>query len=132
MDWPRDWPDLVAILVNNVKNNDSEILRYRSLLILNHVVKTLSAKRLAGDKKLFYELSANIYPIMYEFWDFTVANFLAAVRLFECICSFYNKYYLYYFHISDFALCRIRIATRPHSISVNWTCLSLRPRYYLN
>ena len=79
MDWPRGWPNLIEILVNNIRSNDSEIRRYRSLLILSHVIKTLSSKRLMGDKKLFYELTANIFPIMYDFWNFSVEAFLSAV-----------------------------------------------------
>lgn len=79
MDWPRDWPDVIDILVNNIKSNDDELKRYRSLLILSHVVKTLSTKRLAGDRRLFYELTANLYPIMFEFWNYVTNAFLSAV-----------------------------------------------------
>jgi hypothetical protein len=53
--------------------------RYRSLLILSHVIKTLSSKRLLGDKKLFSELAANIFSIMQEFWNFSMEAFLSAV-----------------------------------------------------
>lgn len=79
MDWPREWPDLIEILVNNIKSNDDELKRYRSLLILSHVVKTLSTKRLIGDRRLFYELTANLYPIMFEFWNYVTNSFLSAV-----------------------------------------------------
>ncbi|XP_065222298.1 importin-11 [Planococcus citri] len=72
LDWPKEWPELINILIDNIKCNDNEVRRRRSLLILCHVVKILSTKRLIGDKKLFCDLSAQLFPIMYQFWNFCI------------------------------------------------------------
>jgi Exportin 1-like protein len=58
-DWPREWPQVVSQLLQGVQQ---PACCSRALLVLHHVVKTLSSKRLAGDRRLFQELAASLYP----------------------------------------------------------------------
>ncbi|CAB3374307.1 Hypothetical predicted protein [Cloeon dipterum] len=58
-DWPREWPELLNQLLEGVQQPGS---RQQALLVLHHVVKTLSSKRLAGDRRLFQELSSSLFP----------------------------------------------------------------------
>ncbi|XP_073979099.1 importin-11-like [Rhodnius prolixus] len=67
-DCPRQWPELIPTLMEAIKSEDG-IVQHRSLLILHQVVKVLSSKRLTGDRRMFQELSAHIYPTVYSVWD---------------------------------------------------------------
>ncbi|XP_059487451.1 importin-11 [Neocloeon triangulifer] len=58
-DWPREWPMLMDQLLEGVQRHET---RHHALLVLHHVVKTLSSKRLAGDRRLFQELTASLFP----------------------------------------------------------------------
>lgn len=55
LDCPRNWPELIPTLLEAVKNPD-KLAQQRALLTLHHVTKTLAAKRLANDRKLFQEV----------------------------------------------------------------------------
>ncbi|XP_039291303.1 importin-11-like isoform X1 [Nilaparvata lugens] len=65
LDYPREWPQLMPALLSELRSGGAE---QRALLVLSHVIKSLSSKRLAGDRKLFQELTANIYPFLYQQW----------------------------------------------------------------
>lgn len=56
VDCPRQWPELIPTLVESVKVQD-DLQQHRALLTLYHVTKTLASKRLAADRKLFYDVS---------------------------------------------------------------------------
>lgn len=58
LDCPRQWPELIPILVESVKVQD-DLRQHRALLTFYHVTKTLASKRLAADRKLFYDVSIN-------------------------------------------------------------------------
>ncbi|KAG2466593.1 IPO11 protein, partial [Polypterus senegalus] len=55
LDCPRQWPELIPILIESVKVQD-DLQQHRALLTFYHVTKTLSSKRLSADKKLFQDL----------------------------------------------------------------------------
>ncbi|KAJ1522166.1 hypothetical protein ONE63_002476 [Megalurothrips usitatus] len=75
MDCPRDWPDLVPSLLTAVRDSDL-LVQHRALLTLHHVVKTLSSKRLAGDRRLFQELTGNVYSFALTLWNTHTELFL--------------------------------------------------------
>uniref|UniRef100_A0A663N3W3 Importin-11 n=1 Tax=Athene cunicularia TaxID=194338 RepID=A0A663N3W3_ATHCN len=54
VDCPRQWPELIPTLVESVKVQD-DLRQHRALLTFYHVTKTLASKRLAADRKLFYD-----------------------------------------------------------------------------
>lgn len=68
IDVPRDWPSLLPLLLENIRSEDPET-QYRALLGTYHVVKILSTKRLTGDRKLFQEVSHQIFDYLYGLWD---------------------------------------------------------------
>lgn len=51
-DCPRDWQELFPRLLQAIESQDN-LIQHRALLILHHVVKAISSKRLAG--KLFFK-----------------------------------------------------------------------------
>ncbi|KAB1281046.1 Importin-11, partial [Camelus dromedarius] len=55
LDCPRQWPELIPTLIESVKVQD-DLRQHRALLTFYHVTKTLASKRLAADRKLFYDL----------------------------------------------------------------------------
>uniref|UniRef100_A0A8C4S9Z7 Importin-11 n=1 Tax=Erpetoichthys calabaricus TaxID=27687 RepID=A0A8C4S9Z7_ERPCA len=54
LDCPRQWPELIPVLIESVKVQD-DLQQHRALLTFYHVTKTLSSKRLSADKKLFQD-----------------------------------------------------------------------------
>lgn len=68
IDCPKEWPELFPTLLAAVENVDS-LVQHRSLLTLHHVVKAISSKRLAGDRRTFYEFTLNIYNFILNLWN---------------------------------------------------------------
>uniref|UniRef100_A0A1B6L138 Importin-11 n=1 Tax=Graphocephala atropunctata TaxID=36148 RepID=A0A1B6L138_9HEMI len=68
LDCPREWAELMPTLLAAVKSDDA-LEQHRALLTLYHVIKALSSKRLMGDRRLFYELTANVYNFILNLWD---------------------------------------------------------------
>lgn len=60
LDCPRQWPELIPTLIESVKVQD-DLRQHRALLTFYHVTKTLASKRLAADRKLFYDVSDLIW-----------------------------------------------------------------------
>uniref|UniRef100_A0ACB8EPG2 Importin-11 n=1 Tax=Sphaerodactylus townsendi TaxID=933632 RepID=A0ACB8EPG2_9SAUR len=94
LDCPRQWPELIPILVESVKIQD-DLRQHRALLTFYHVTKTLSSKRLAADRKLFYdkltgedtksvrtnygELASGIYSFTCSLWNHHTDTFLQQI-----------------------------------------------------
>ncbi|PSN49429.1 Importin-11 [Blattella germanica] len=78
-DCPREWPELVPTLLTAVKSDD-RLVQHRALLMLHHVIKALSSKRLAGDRRLFQELTTNVFSFVLNLWNSHVENFLAQMN----------------------------------------------------
>ncbi|VEN37849.1 unnamed protein product [Callosobruchus maculatus] len=68
LDWPREWPNVFPVLLQGIESPNG-MVQHRSLLTLHHVVKAVSSKRLAGDKRLFQEFTASIYPFILNLWN---------------------------------------------------------------
>ncbi|XP_055902462.1 importin-11 [Eupeodes corollae] len=68
LDYPREWPDLVPVLLKNIQTTDS-LQQQRVLLIFHHVIKALMSRRMMAERKMFEELTANIYEYIYDLWD---------------------------------------------------------------
>uniref|UniRef100_A0A8D0KZC3 Importin-11 n=1 Tax=Strix occidentalis caurina TaxID=311401 RepID=A0A8D0KZC3_STROC len=78
VDCPRQWPELIPTLLESVKVQDS-LQQHRALLTFSHVTKTLASKRLAADRKLFYDLASHIYSFAYSLWNHHTDIFLQQV-----------------------------------------------------
>ncbi|XP_058025658.1 importin-11 isoform X2 [Ahaetulla prasina] len=78
LDCPRQWPELIPILVESVKIED-DLRQHRALLTFYHVTKTLASKRLAADRKLFYDLASGIYSFTCSLWNHHTDTFLQQI-----------------------------------------------------
>ncbi|KAM9329201.1 importin-11 [Gastrophryne carolinensis] len=78
LDCPKQWPELIPTLVESVKVQD-DLRQHRSLLTFYHVTKTLSSKRLAADRKLFQDLSSEIYSFACCLWNHHADTFLQQI-----------------------------------------------------
>ncbi|NXL65054.1 IPO11 protein, partial [Chordeiles acutipennis] len=78
VDCPRQWPELIPTLVESVKVQD-DLRQHRALLTFYHVTKTLASKRLAADRKLFYDLASGIYSFACSLWNHHTDTFLQQI-----------------------------------------------------
>ncbi|XP_045068341.1 importin-11 [Coregonus clupeaformis] len=78
LDCPRQWPELIPILLESVKGQDG-LQQHRALLTFYHVTKTLASKRLAQDKRLFQDLASGIYSFACSLWSHHTDCFLQQV-----------------------------------------------------
>uniref|UniRef100_A0A673ZFR0 Importin-11 n=1 Tax=Salmo trutta TaxID=8032 RepID=A0A673ZFR0_SALTR len=79
LDCPRQWPELIPILLESVKGQDG-LQQHRALLTFYHVTKTLASKRLAQDKRLFQDLASGIYSFACSLWSHHTDCFLQQVQ----------------------------------------------------
>lgn len=66
-DVPRKWPELFPTLIQNIQINDN-FQRKRCMFTLLHVVKALASKRLSNDRKVFEDLTKNLFEIVLNVW----------------------------------------------------------------
>ncbi|KAG7262792.1 hypothetical protein CRUP_016591 [Coryphaenoides rupestris] len=78
LDCPRQWPELIPILMESVKGQDG-LQQHRALLTFYHVTKTLSSKRLAQDRRLFQDLASGIYSFACSLWRHHTDCFLQQI-----------------------------------------------------
>lgn len=55
VDFPRDWPTLFTDLLGQLRDVGTLLAR-RTFLVLHHILKELSSKRLASDQRSFAEV----------------------------------------------------------------------------
>lgn len=78
LDCPRQWPELIPILLESVKVQDG-LQQHRALLTFYHVTKTLASKRLAADRRLFQDLASGIYSFACSLWNHHTDTFLQQI-----------------------------------------------------
>uniref|UniRef100_A0A3P9HP15 Importin-11 n=1 Tax=Oryzias latipes TaxID=8090 RepID=A0A3P9HP15_ORYLA len=78
LDCPRQWPELIPVLLESVKGQDG-LKQHRALLTFYHVTKTLASKRLAQDKRLFQDLASGIYSFACSLWSHHTGCFLQQI-----------------------------------------------------
>uniref|UniRef100_A0A3P9JYW5 Importin-11 n=1 Tax=Oryzias latipes TaxID=8090 RepID=A0A3P9JYW5_ORYLA len=78
LDCPRQWPELIPVLLESVKGQDG-LQQHRALLTFYHVTKTLASKRLAQDKRLFQDLASGIYSFACSLWSHHTDCFLQQI-----------------------------------------------------
>ncbi|XP_046626086.1 importin-11 [Neodiprion virginianus] len=74
-DCPREWSTLVPTLLEGVRG-ENPLTQHRALLTLHHVVKTLASIRLVADRRLFQELTANVFNFILNLWNTYTESFL--------------------------------------------------------
>lgn len=74
LDCPRNWDSLLPTLLAAVRC-DEPLIQERSLLVLHHVTKTLASKRLIPDKRLFEQLTQDVFTYMVTLWDSHINTF---------------------------------------------------------
>ncbi|XP_057306163.1 importin-11-like [Hydractinia symbiolongicarpus] len=57
------WPDVIMHTLQAVRS-ENMLFRHRALLTLNQIVKELASKRLISDRKVFQEISKNIFEFL--------------------------------------------------------------------
>lgn len=83
MDCPRDWPELVPKLVEAIQVDD-QMQQKQAMLVLQHVVKALSTRRLAADRLLYEDLAENVYQFILNLWDGFTNLYFQSVQE-ECV-----------------------------------------------
>ena len=81
-DCPYEWGELIPTLMNAIRSDD-HVVQHRAILCLHHVVKSLSSKRLAGDRRMFQELCSTVFSYVYAFWDNQTQMFFLKVTHFR-------------------------------------------------
>ncbi|XP_076859386.1 importin-11 isoform X2 [Brachyhypopomus gauderio] len=79
LDCPRQWPELIPVLLESVKVQDV-LQQHRALLTFYHVTKTLASKRLAADRRLFQDLASSIYGFACSLWNHHTDSFLQQIH----------------------------------------------------
>ena len=59
VDYPRYWPSLIDDLLGVLSGGDA-LRRRRGYLVLHHVLKELSSKRLAADQRNFAQVGFSV------------------------------------------------------------------------
>lgn len=79
IDFPKDWPQLIPFLVENVRSEDEQ-LQYRALTILLQVIKAVASKRMLTDRREFYALTSQIYGFIYQLHESTTNNYFQLLQ----------------------------------------------------
>ncbi|CAL7948181.1 unnamed protein product [Xylocopa violacea] len=74
-DCPREWRSLIPTLLEVIRGQNP-LAQHRALLTLHHVVKSLASKRLAADRRLFQELTINVFSFILNLWNTYTESFL--------------------------------------------------------
>ena len=84
IDYPRHWPSLMEDLLAVTAEGDG-LRRRRAYLVLHHVLKELSSKRLAADQRTFAEV--RLQPLSISRWLALWTAAVAATLLRSIYCS---------------------------------------------
>ncbi|XP_034176418.1 importin beta11 isoform X1 [Osmia lignaria lignaria] len=74
-DCPREWGTLIPRLLDVIRGQNP-LAQHRALLTLHHVVKALASKCLLGDRRLFQELTVNVFNFILNLWNTYTESFL--------------------------------------------------------
>ncbi|XP_053971959.1 importin-11 [Hylaeus volcanicus] len=77
-DCPREWDTLIPTLLD-VISGQNPLAQHRALLTLHHVVKSLASKCLLPDKRMFQELTINVFNFILNLWNTFTESFLIMV-----------------------------------------------------
>lgn len=66
-DYPKEWPDLFAALVQKLQSHDV-LITQRVYMVLNQILKELSTKRLLADQKNLMEVTSQLFDYTWHHW----------------------------------------------------------------
>ena len=67
-DCPKEWSYLVPTLLESIRDGDT-VVQHRALLTFHHVVKALASKRLGADRRIFQDLTSNVFNFILNLWN---------------------------------------------------------------
>ncbi|CAI6006706.1 unnamed protein product [Closterium sp. NIES-65] len=71
IDYPREWSELFPTLLQKLQSQDP-LLTQRAYLVLNHVLKELSTKRLSVDQRTFSQVTSQLFEPTWAHWEVPV------------------------------------------------------------
>ncbi|XP_076181543.1 importin beta11 isoform X2 [Ptiloglossa arizonensis] len=74
-DCPKEWGTLIPTLLDVIRGQNP-LAQHRALLTLHHVVKSLASKCFAADRRLFQELTINLFNFILNLWNTYTESFL--------------------------------------------------------
>ncbi|XP_011502354.1 PREDICTED: importin-11 isoform X2 [Ceratosolen solmsi marchali] len=77
-DCPKEWNSLVPTLLEVIRGNNS-LAQHRALLTFHHVIKALASKRLIADRRIFQELTLNIFNFILDIWNNYTESFILLI-----------------------------------------------------
>lgn len=90
LDCPRQWPELIPILLESVKGHDG-LQQHRALLTFYHVTKTLASKCLTQDKRFFQDVSPAFCSLVSCYFLTLSLSFNYPYIAFVVSCTRYNS-----------------------------------------
>lgn len=87
LDCPRDWPELIPTLIEAIQITNQQ-QQHRSLMVLQHVVKALSTKRLYADRRMFCVSITFMYSILTMIMTWNLIGFPRTQQLTTTIYAF--------------------------------------------
>ncbi|GJP39755.1 hypothetical protein CLOM_g24098 [Closterium sp. NIES-68] len=79
IDYPREWPELFPTLVQKLQTQDP-LLTQRAYLVLNHVLKELSTKRLSVDQRTFAQVTSQLFEPTWAHWVQDTGSLLQGLK----------------------------------------------------
>jgi len=95
LDCPRSWPQLIPVLLEAIQVTDP-LSQQRALQTLYSVIKSLASRRLPADRKVFEDLTRNMFGYIFELWEANNGAFSDSLRLQDataCV-TFFDQAYL--------------------------------------
>ncbi|CAI5480607.1 unnamed protein product [Closterium sp. Yama58-4] len=82
IDYPREWSELFPTLLQKLQTQDP-LLTQRTYLVLNHVLKELSTKRLSVDQRTFAQVTSQLFEPTWAHWVRDTGSLLQGLSALE-------------------------------------------------
>ncbi|CAI5943992.1 unnamed protein product [Closterium sp. NIES-64] len=82
IDYPREWSELFPTLLQKLQSQDP-LLTQRAYLVLNHVLKELSTKRLSVDQRTFSQVTSQLFEPTWAHWVRDTGSLLQGLTALE-------------------------------------------------
>lgn len=67
-DYPKEWNDLIPFLLHTAMSDQTTVSSRRSLLVLKHVIKMLSTKRLPNAREIYATVCESVFANVFQLW----------------------------------------------------------------
>ncbi|CAI6002588.1 unnamed protein product, partial [Closterium sp. NIES-65] len=82
IDYPREWSELFPTLLQKLQSQDP-LLTQRAYMVLNHVLKELSTKRLSVDQRTFSQVTSQLFEPTWAHWVRDTGSLLQGLTALE-------------------------------------------------